>query len=339
MSYAFKPGVLLARPRQTQVLIAGRPALVRRRGMGDALSDAQAALTAAGYRDVSCRTERVSLPMADPTTGRNYYDQNVCSAAGHTGAFMADVVNRGGVDLAAERRALERAGGGDDTSYFDGIGRGSTPLRYAYDPLPPGNILTQVGQQSTNPNAPPARAVTVSLENTSRPGQAMTVGDNWTLRISGTPNSDVKASAQFNGAGGDGETNFGKTDSQGLLTIRGQFKAAEVGQWRQKWTVNGMSASHSFTVMPKQTQTAVDGGPERIMCPQVAKRCADGSVVGYDPAISDRCVYLPCPESRDEKKRDGDGNGGLDIDLSGLVKNPMVWVAAAGALLLLGGRR
>jgi hypothetical protein len=65
------------------------------------------------------------------------------------------------------------------------------------------------------------------------------------------------------------------------------------------------------------------------------KRCADGSLVGYDPAIRDACVYLPCP---------GDKPGGLDLNLNfdwaSLAKSPVAWAAAAGvAFLVFGGRR
>lgn len=98
-------------------------------GMGDVLSDAQANLMRAGYSDVTCRTERIYLPMADPQTGLNYYTQNVCSAPGYIGAFDADVVaNQSqystpgtGVDLAAERRYLMSQGDGPGTgqSYIE----------------------------------------------------------------------------------------------------------------------------------------------------------------------------------------------------------------------------
>ena len=98
-------------------------------GMGDVLSDAQANLQRAGYSNVTCRTERIYLPMADPATGLNYYTQNVCSAPGYIGAFDADVVaNQSqystpgtGVDLAAERRYLMSQGDGPGTgqSYIE----------------------------------------------------------------------------------------------------------------------------------------------------------------------------------------------------------------------------
>lgn len=301
--------------------------MFRRRGMGDALLDAQNALTAAGYTGASCRTERVSFPMADPTTGRNYYDQNVCSADGHTGGFMADVINRGGVNLRAERDQLIRSGGGSQTSYFDGVGAGSQVVRYAgvgvpinaYDPLPPNRELNGGGGGGSA-----ARAVSVSLENTSRPGVGLRVGDAWTLRVSGSPNSAVTGAARQDGRD-MGSTGYGSTDSQGLLVIRGTMGAEHVGTWVEKWTVNGMTADLTFTVQP----AATSGGSGGVGCPQVLKTCADGSTVGYDPAIKDRCVYLPCPEKTG------------DFDFSALASNPYVWVAAAAGVgfLFLGGRR
>ncbi|WP_230687798.1 hypothetical protein, partial [Streptococcus pneumoniae] len=75
-----------------------------------------------------------------------------------------------------------------------------------------------------------------------------------------------------------------------------------------------------------------------VGCAQVAKQCPDGSVVGYDPS-KPGCVYRPCPDMKNEG-----GNGkGFDLDLSSLsLSSPLVWVAAAGAALLVfggGGRR
>lgn len=97
---------------------------VRTRGVGDVLSDAQRALTAAGWQNVSCRTEKVYFPGVDPNTGLNYYEQDVCSVPGTNESFDANIAAMSrpgyGVDLAAERAYYQRndADFGQERSYF-----------------------------------------------------------------------------------------------------------------------------------------------------------------------------------------------------------------------------
>jgi hypothetical protein len=114
--------------------LGAQPRILPRRGAGigdmfdpTTLTEAQKNLTAAGYQGVTCRTERVALPMTDPATGKNYYDQQVCSAPGYIGGFDANLVANAstlahpgyGVDLAAERAYLTSQGGGHSHSYFE----------------------------------------------------------------------------------------------------------------------------------------------------------------------------------------------------------------------------
>ena len=42
-------------------------------------------------------------------------------------------------------------------------------------------------------------------------------------------------------------------------------------------------------------EDAVNSAGSGVMCAQVMKTCPDGSLVGYDLKVKDRCVYLPCP--------------------------------------------
>ena len=51
-----------------------------------------------------------------------------------------------------------------------------------------------------------------------------------------------------------------------------------------------------------------------VMCAQVMKTCPDGSLVGYDLKVKDRCVYLPCPSS---------GANGYEQDR--MLKEPSKW--------------
>jgi len=135
-------------------------------GMGDVLTDAQSKLQAAGYSNVTCRTERVYLPMPDPGTGLNYYDQNICSTPGFIGAFDADVVSQQstaahpgyGVDLAAERAYNLAMGAGSGPSYIEAFG--STPATQVLRSVSPSGQATQ-----SAPNAQAAQTYMQTLQS------------------------------------------------------------------------------------------------------------------------------------------------------------------------------
>jgi hypothetical protein len=214
-------------------------------GMGDLLSDAQAKLAAAGYTGVQCRTERISLPMADPTTGRNYYDQNYCSAPGYVGGFQAEaVVNTGMDNLIAERAAL--GFNASNPGYFYTYGAANQVLN-------PGvgvSITNNPPSTSTPPasQTPTVYPVTATLRNLSRPGADMRVGDQWELTITGRPNAPISAAASHNGA--SATQSFGNTDGSGRKVLSGTYDASVLGSWQQTWTIAGQSATISFTVLP-----------------------------------------------------------------------------------------
>lgn len=171
-------------------------------GMGDVLSDAQANLLRAGYSDVTCRTERIYLPMPDPATGLNYYTQNVCSAPGYIGAFNADVVaNQSqystpgtGVDLAAERRYQISQGDGPGTgqSYIEAFSGPWTQVTAQVNPgggrsvLAPAPVPDSRQMMQTLDSAAAARAKAQS---------ATTGGGTGTPATTLTPGATTGASA------------------------------------------------------------------------------------------------------------------------------------------------
>ena len=87
-----------------------------------------------------------------------------------------------------------------------------------------------------------------TLSNVSRPGQSPQIGDQWSLAITGTPNTPVTGSASQNGAGAS-TSPMGTTDASGNLTLTGTFGAADVGSWVESYLVgSGSPATVSFTV-------------------------------------------------------------------------------------------
>jgi hypothetical protein len=69
--------------------------------------------------------------------------------------------------------------------------------------------------------------------------------------------------------------------------------------------------------------------PTGMMCPQVLKQCADGSQVGYDLKVKDRCVYLPCPST---------ASSGGGADLTGSVGDAVSgWFNGVSPMVLLSG--
>jgi hypothetical protein len=307
---------------------------VMRWGMGGVLEDAEAKLVAAGWTGAQCRTERVSFPGVDPNTGKNYYEQNICSVPGVSEGFMADVVNMStapgtGVNLAAERAYYQANDPqfGQEQSYFQTYSGPNT------------QVIAQTSTAATNPPSTTATyPVTATLRNVSRPGSEMRVGDRWQLDITGRPSSPVSVTASHNGH--VSTASMGSTNASGRLALNGTYDASVLGTWQQTWTVAGQSGSVSFSVLPAAT-LATPG----TSCPAALKTCPDGSTVGYDTSKSG-CVYLPCPTVGGNGGSNGGGSG-LSFELFdktfslGGFEVP-VWAAAAGAVglfFMLGGRR
>lgn len=70
---------------------------------------------------------------------------------------------------------------------------------------------------------------------------------------------------------------------------------------------------------------------EGVMCPQVMKNCPDGSLVGYDLKVKDRCVYLPCPSTA------GGGSASTDgVLMPEFLKGPLESLYMMGPLAVYG---
>ncbi len=179
------------------------------------LQQAQAALLAAGYSDVTCREERVYFPGIDPQTGQNYYTQQICTAPGFTGGFTVEEVLDSqaqhpgyGVDLAAERRYLmsQPQYSASDTYAFDGA---------------PNTVITNFvgagGQQTAPPSSGSAdqqtylRAMDAAVAEAAKsqaPAQAQSTNTN-----TGLPAINVN----LTGSAGSGAGLFAGLNSDVLL--------------------------------------------------------------------------------------------------------------------------
>jgi hypothetical protein len=88
----------------------------------------------------------------------------------------------------------------------------------------------------------------VVFQDLSNPNGPYQVGDQWTLTITGNPNTAVQGSASQNGAPMS-TSNMGTTDTNGNLTLTGTFGAGDVGSWAESYLVGqGTPAPLNFTV-------------------------------------------------------------------------------------------
>lgn len=102
---------------------------------------------------------------------------------------------------------------------------------------------------TTAPAAAPSYPLGVSIQNTSGgSSSAFTVGQNWSVTVTGPPNTQVTATASFGGTS-QGPTVMGTTNAQGQLVITGSMAQGNVGSWVEQWFVGGQSAGQlTFSV-------------------------------------------------------------------------------------------
>jgi hypothetical protein len=116
---------------------------------------------------------------------------------------------------------------------------------------PPGaQCFPLVIASGTSTDAPTTALLTNLSNQTQGSSQScfpycnLTVGDQWSLVITGSPNSPVTGSASQNGAN-PSTSNFGTTNSQGTLELTGTFGAGDVGFWQETYQV-GTGTPHSI---------------------------------------------------------------------------------------------
>jgi hypothetical protein len=95
----------------------------------------------------------------------------------------------------------------------------------------------------------------VQLENASRPGQPLRVGDSFRATITGAqPGAAVEVEAYQDGRS-LGRTRYGQTDAQGNFSLTGTIGSEHVGHWREIWHIGSAAVTIEFDVQPAASPT------------------------------------------------------------------------------------
>lgn len=191
------------------------PLLRHRRGMGDAASDY--ASIAAKLTPGSAMYQLFSGCAANPTAP-------ACASA-TAGALQ-------GPYLTADQEAAVRSA----------QAAGAIPPTFAATVGPPPGTQLPTPVAASTPSAPVSGGnVNISFSTSSGNSSNPSVGDKWTVSISGArPHDPVSVSGGQNGASND--SYLGRADASGNFTKSGTFTADQVGSWVENWYVNGVVA-------------------------------------------------------------------------------------------------
>jgi hypothetical protein len=108
-----------------------------------------------------------------------------------------------------------------------------------------GGGLTPVG--IVIGDGPVNKPLSVQIQNVSRPGQSLQVGDDWRITVTGPSYTPVTVTAVQNGTN-LGTSSVGSTDGTGTFTLNGTASAGTVGSWSESWAVGGQQTLLSFVV-------------------------------------------------------------------------------------------
>lgn len=122
--------------------------------------------------------------------------------------------------------------------WFGGAGGGGSLFGNAGALLPAGTVLPSGTSQPAGGNT---GTVSVLLHDNSG-SSIFKAGDQFTLTVTGPPNSPVLINAIQNGQQLPGPTNLGSTDASGRFVLTGNWIAANVGNWSESITVGGHPA-------------------------------------------------------------------------------------------------
>lgn len=163
-----------------------------------------------------------------------------------------------------------------------------------------------------------------SLQFTNNSGgtsSLLRIGDRWTIRISGAPNSPVVVVGGKNGA--MDSMAMGATDAAGNFELAGTITADQVGSWFEQWSVGGQPVGQfAFTIPPAVTAPAIGAVPQTSPTAAVSPR-----------DYVEPCGIMPCPP---------DPSSVAQVALRTASSIPTWgWLVAAGvgAFVLFGGRR
>lgn len=112
-----------------------------------------------------------------------------------------------------------------------------------------GTTSSSSGGSTSGGSSGGAVPLSVSIvNNTSGNASTFRIGDNFTVTVTGPPNSPVTLSGTQNGSP-FGPVTQGTTNASGKLVVTGTMPSQNVGPWVETWSVGGASAGTiSFTV-------------------------------------------------------------------------------------------
>lgn len=163
---------------------------------------------------------------------------------------------------------------------------------------------------------------------TSAGGNSLSVGDTWTISITGAPpNSPVSVTGNTAGNKNDSITTpMGSTDGNGNFSLQGRAGPGDVGIWAETWSVGGQTVgSFAFTVSATTPAPPAGSGATPPPAPSpsaISTTC--------DPGINPAACGSLSPGSYFQQRV---SIGGFNIPVWGFI------VAAGGAALLLLGEK
>jgi hypothetical protein len=180
--------------------------------------------------------------------------------------------------------------------------QGPPPAGFVWCPLGTGcTLLPEIpgcNLALTPPTVTPAPIyvpTSIVFTDVSKPGGPYSVGDQWTLKITGDAGVPVTATVSQNGAPAS-TANVGTTDETGNLTLTGTFGAGDAGSWQESYLVgSGSPATLSFNVQAPPapgTQTMTNPGPAPL--PPVTAAVPNFFTMGLDlgiPGLNDVPVW------------------------------------------------
>lgn len=186
-------------------------------------------------------------------------------------------------------------------------------------PVAPAGVTPALFQTPLAAAAVSSSGGTLRFQNlTSGNNSSLQVGDKWRITITGaTPNTQVSVTGGRNGQ--SSATPMGSTDSGGNFSQSGQITADQVGSWQESWSVG--SAASGFIAF---TVASPASSAPSLSSPASAGAATPGTSGGGGAALAPGTFDL---------------TGFLTGSAFLGVPNWILLAAAAGAVVLLGGKR
>jgi hypothetical protein len=172
----------------------------------------------------------------------------------------------------------------------------------------PSSTVTSGGQTYTTPvyttPAPSSTAVSTSssagllkpiVSFSGGDGSTLHPGDSWKITITGAaPNAGIVVNYTKNGQPA-GSAQIGATDANGNWSLSGTFSDAELGTWREAWTVGSVSiGSYGFSVVSSAPSSS---SPSSESSPSSSSSSSGQEIVGTPGGGTGSDIFSALPGS------------------------------------------